>query len=321
MDEKSRFRIAGPLFFFKSLLVAILAFFPAVSAYGAEIVGIAPLFDITGGFKEPSDVAVSKSGRIYVADGVNHRIKVFDQSGEPLFSFGKKGGGSGQLRAPLGIDVGASGRVYVADSGNHRIQIFDADGAFLTGIDLAAKDDEPADPTDVAVNEDNSRLYAVDNDHHRFLVYDLKTQELRAALGEPGDQERMFRFPFFATLNRERQLLIVDVINTRVQVLDSDGSFIRYIGTWGVEAGELFRPKGVAVDTRNNVYISDSYMGVIQVFDPLGDLIGVIGDADTGKVKKFRTPVGLDIDDAGRLYVVEMLAQQVSVHKIEAKSR
>ena len=209
MDEKSRFRITRQAdrgrcktffsrcaLFFRGLLIAVLALVPASSASGAEIVGITPLFDITGGFKEPSDVAVSKSGRIYVADGVNHRIKVFGKSGAPLFAFGEEGGGNGKLRYPLGIDVGASGRVYVADSGNHRVQIFDAKGAFLSGIDLAGKADEPADPTDVAVNEEDSRLYVVDNDHHRFLVYDLKTRNLIAALGEPGDQKRMFRYPF-----------------------------------------------------------------------------------------------------------------------------
>ncbi len=294
---------------------------PVSSAFAIRIVNVRFLFDITDDFKEPSDVAVSKNGRIYVVDGVNNQIKIFNPDGAPLSAFGEKGEGSGQFMYPLGIDVDSIGNIYIADSGNSRVQIFNRDTAFTTEIALPGKDGKPADPTDVAVDKSRNRLYVVDNDNHRFLIYDLLTLKLVKTVGEPGEQNLMFRYPFFITLNKEKYIYIVDVINTRVQVINPDGLFVTTIGAWGVEKGQFFRPKGVAVDRNDRIYVSDSYMGVIQVFDTLGEFYGVLGDVAKKTIKKFKTPVGICIDDHNRLYVVEMLAQKVSVYSIETKNK
>jgi len=297
------------------------ALIPAGSGFCVEIVGIDFLFDISGGFDEPSDVAVSKEGRIYVVDGVNNRIKIFDPDGTPVSSFGTEGSGSGRFRFPLGIDVDDSGNIYIADSGNHRVQIFDRQANFLSKIDLPAKGTTPADPTDVAVDTARDRLYVVDNDNHRVFFYKLSTLKLEKSVGEPGEQDLMFRYPFLMALDRGGDLYVVDVINTRVQAINPDGLFITDIGGWGVEKGEFFRPKGVAVDGGGRVFVSDSYMGVIQVFDTWGEFQGVLGDRQKETIQRFRTPVGLFVDDRNRIYVVEMLADKVSVYSIETEGK
>ena len=66
--------------------------------------------------------------------------------------------------------------------------------------------------------------------------------------------------------------------------------------------------------------MSDSYLEVIQVFDETGGFHSVIGDRRNGKVKKFRTPTGIFVDDRDRLYVVETLANKVSVYTIVGES-
>jgi hypothetical protein len=62
-------------------------------------------------------------------------------------------------------------------------------------------------------------------------------------------------------------------------------------------------------------------MGVVQVFESWGEFYGVLGEAAKNEVKKFKTPVGMFIGDNNLLYVVEMLAQQVSVYRIETESK
>ena len=297
-------------------MIVVFAVLSASPASGVNIVNIDFLFEISADFSEPSDVAVSTDGKIYVVDGVNHRIKVFDQNGKALSAFGKEGSSNGRFQFPLGIDVDNAGNIYIADAGNNRVQIFDRDTNFAAAIDLPGRGDKPPDPTDVAVDESRSRLYVVDNDNHRFFVYDLATRQLIDTIGGPGDQELKFRYPFLAALNRENYLYIVDVINTRVQVISPDGLFVTYVGGWGVAKGQFFRPKGVAVDVNDRIYVSDSYMGVIQVFGTWGEFYGVLGDGPQKTVQKFKTPVGLFIDRDNRLYVVEMLAQKVSVYRI-----
>ena len=94
------------------------------------------------------------------------------------------------------------------------------------------------------------------------------------------------------------------MINTRVQVLAPDGAHVRFIGDWGIEPGQFFRPKGIAVNDQNEVYVSDSYLGVIQVFSREGQLLGVVGDA-AGTLAKFTTPVGITVA-GNRLFIIEM---------------
>ena len=283
-------------------------------AWGIHLINVQLQFEITGQLKEPSEVAASKDGQIYVVDGVNNRIRIYSSRGAPLSSFGTEGADEAQFKYPLGIDIPDSGRVYVADSGNHRVQIFDPTGGFISQIKLPALR-HPADPTDVAVDETRNRCYVVDNDNHRILVYDLSNLKLLDSWGTPGTDKRAFRYPFLIALDKQKYLYIVDVINTRVQELNPDGLFVNFIGGWGVEKGEFFRPKGVAIDKKGHIYVSDSYMGVIQIFAPTGEFYAAIGDPATGKVKKFKTPVGLFIDRQDRLYVVEMFANKVGVYR------
>ncbi len=295
-------------------LPAIILLLAVTPAFGIRLVNVELLFEITDPLNQPSEVAVSKTGKIYIVDGVNNKIRIYSPQGAPVLSFGTQGAGEGEFKYPLGIDIADSGRVYVADSGNHRVQIFDHAGGFIAQINLPSLN-HPADPTDIAVDETRNRCYVVDNDNHRILVYDLSNLQLLGSYGTPGTGKRAFRYPFLMALDQQNYVYIVDVIDTRVQVLNPDGLFVNFIGGWGVEKGEFFRPKGVAVDKSGRIYVSDSYMGVIQIFTETGEFYAAIGEPATGKVKKFKTPVGIYLDRQERLYVVEMFADKVGVYR------
>ena len=301
-----------PLFW----LLLILLLIPANPVLGIRLIDANLLFEITDQLNQPSDVAVSNDGSIHVVDGVNSQIKIFDQRGKPIASFGNPGSAAGEFRNPLGIDIDNAGRIYIADAGNHRLQIFDPEGHFVNAIKIASTKKHPADPTDVVVDETRNRCYIVDNDNHTILVYDLASLELIATYGTPGAGKRQFRYPFLITMDPRNYLYIVDVINTRVQILNPDGLFVNFIGGWGVEKGEFYRPKGVALDKNNRIYVSDSWMGVIQVFEPTGEFYAALGDRKQLSVKRFKTPVGLFIDGRNRIYVVEMFANKVSVYSL-----
>jgi DNA-binding beta-propeller fold protein YncE len=304
-------RIRHIIIFLTLFIVNLLV--GAGPGYGIRLIEAQLLFEAREQLNQPSDVAVSNDGWIYVVDGVNSKIRIFDQGGQPVSSFGEPGARSGQLRFPLGIDLDRSGTVYVADTGNHRVQIFSPQGNFIAKIDIPPGKTKPADPTDVAVDEVRNRCYVVDNDNHRILSYNLENMELIGTYGAPGSEKRNFNYPFLMALDKDSYLYVVEVINTRVQILNPEGLFVNFIGGWGVENGEFYRPKGVALDKQNRIYVSDSYLGVIQVFDATGSFYAALGDPQTQKVKKFKTPAGLFIDSFNRLYVVEMLANKVSV--------
>ena len=300
------------------LMVSLFAFTPVANAQevSVPILKTQPLLTIQHNFRQPSDVVVGNNKKVYVLDGVNNKIKVFNLQGTYLFSFGGAGKGKGKFSFPLGIGIDKNDRIYVADSGNHRVQIFNSDGAYLSQFTTNTDKGKPSDPTDVAVNSKLKRCYVVDNDNHRIIIYDLKKNVILDTKGIMGMEKKEFRFPFLLTIDKEGNLYIVEVINTRVKVLDPEGNYVTNIGGWGVDKGEFYRPKGVAIDSKNRVFVSDSYLGVIQVFDQNWKFLSVLGD-NKGNILKFTTPTGLFIDKKNRLYIVEMLADKVSVMRLQ----
>jgi len=62
------------------ILVLILGILPlSVQAY--TVIPLRHRLDITRDFLQPTDVAVGKDNYIYILDGVNNRVKVFDEQG------------------------------------------------------------------------------------------------------------------------------------------------------------------------------------------------------------------------------------------------
>ena len=151
------------------LIFSVLFVFPfSVTAEDTppETVKTKLLLRITRDFSQPSDVSVSRDGRVYVLDGVNGKVKVFNRNGKFIFSFGKTGAEKGEFSLPLGIFVDDTGMVYVADSGNHRVQVFTAEGKYVDQFSTEREGDTAvhSDPTDVVVNNKLKRCFVVDND-------------------------------------------------------------------------------------------------------------------------------------------------------------
>ena len=91
-------------------------------------------------FSYPTDVALTKAGALYVADGYNDRVQAF----KPDDSFSHKWGGpfavnisgpfNGWFATVTSIAVGPRGNIFVADFYNHLVQKFTPEGAFLTSF-------------------------------------------------------------------------------------------------------------------------------------------------------------------------------------------
>jgi sugar lactone lactonase YvrE len=263
-------------------------------------------------FNMPTDCAVAADGRLYVLDGVNHRVVVYGADGSYQFQFGSQGHGLGQLQFPLGIAVSQDGKVYVADSGNGRFQIFSDTGQVIEAIPIPkVTPGSHSDPSDLVVDRGLNRLYVVDNDNHKLHVYNVQTRTFVDVWGSQGQGRRQFRYPFLIDISEQGYLYVVEPINTRVQVLNPQGKFVNFVGNWGVKAGQLFRPKGVAV-VGHRVYVTDSYLGRIQMFDITGEFLGVLSDR-AGTPSVLTTPTGIAADIPNRqLYVVELKANQIS---------
>ena len=83
-------------------------------------------------FNQPTDVAVTGKGEVYVSDGyINSRVVQFGSDGRLIRTWGRRGTGPGEFNTPHSIRLDSRGRVYVSDRANSRIQIFEPDGRFI----------------------------------------------------------------------------------------------------------------------------------------------------------------------------------------------
>jgi len=82
-------------------------------------------------FNMPTDMAVTPSGDIFVADGYgNARVVHLDSKGKFVKEWGSLGSKPGQFSIPHSI-AHARGRLFVADRNNVRVQVFDTSGKLL----------------------------------------------------------------------------------------------------------------------------------------------------------------------------------------------
>jgi hypothetical protein len=92
-------------------------------------------------FYRPGDVKADANGRMYVLDGGNHRIQVFDADGEYIRSLGKEGGGPGEFRSVGGFSqmrlVIGDDRVIVYDGALSKIATWDMEGNHLGDVAIS----------------------------------------------------------------------------------------------------------------------------------------------------------------------------------------
>lgn len=126
-----------------------------------------------GEFNLPRDVAIGKDGRLYVVDGGNFRIQVFDQDGKFIKTFGEIGKTLGSFARPKEITIDKDGNVYVIDAAFGNFQIFDPEGQLLMFIGDRSEEQGPAHfmlPSGIAVDE-NGRVYVVDQYFKKIDIF------------------------------------------------------------------------------------------------------------------------------------------------------
>lgn len=152
------------------------------TATGRHIRDIGKRGSEPGEFNLPRDMAIGKDGRLYVVDGGNFRVQIFNEDGTFHSSFGAVGRQLGNFARPKEIATDKDGNVYVADAAFGNFQIFDPDGELLMFIGSRSEQGGPAQyilPSGIAVDEDG-RVFFVDQWFSKidvFRPYDLPADQ------------------------------------------------------------------------------------------------------------------------------------------------
>lgn len=179
------------------------------------------LYDLGGSkgtVKQPRDIAVDPArGRVFVVDGEEHSVKVFDTRGPLLDVIG-----TGQLINPTGIALDVAQRqVLVSDygdpaAGRARIAIFDYAGNPAGEISGADRREGFSRPQGLAIT-DSGHVFVVDGVLGEVLVFDRVSGERVKTLGGFGNEPGQLQLPLdvvihpgskdvFVTNNRARRV-------------------------------------------------------------------------------------------------------------------
>jgi tripartite motif-containing protein 71 len=130
-----------------------------------------------------------------------------------LKEFGSYGNGDGEFDCLAGVAINRIGQFIIADRYNHRIQVFDPAGK-LSLISLIEK---------------NFFLIQKNFNLGRFL----------RTFGSQGTTDGKFNYPWGITTDSMGFIYVCDKENHRIQVFQSDGTFVGKFGQLGNGEGQL----------------------------------------------------------------------------------
>ncbi|MDD8020983.1 MAG: 6-bladed beta-propeller [Acidobacteriota bacterium] len=90
-------------------------------------------------FGELTSMDVDSDGNIYILDGKEKRIKVFDSAGKIINKFGKEGQGPGELNLPVSLQITPAREIVIGDASNQKLMFFSLEGKFLREMSTATK--------------------------------------------------------------------------------------------------------------------------------------------------------------------------------------
>jgi hypothetical protein len=88
----------------------------------------------SGKFFNPLSI-IKHNGKIYMLDRYADFIKVFDDNGSLLYSFGKEGKGPGEMEQPTQMAI-ANNKVIVSNLSAHNYNYYTLDGKFIKSVPL-----------------------------------------------------------------------------------------------------------------------------------------------------------------------------------------
>jgi len=281
------------------------------------------LLDVIAGEPEyhaliaPYSVVTDSQGRIIVTDPGAGGIHIFDFT-QHKYKFISRGKDVDGLISPQCVAVDAADNIYVTDSYSGKIFFFDANGKFRRVIGSIKGEGFFKRATGIAVDSPAQRIYVTDTLRNQIWVLDMQANVLQK-IGAAGSSEGQFNFPTELRLDGQ-DLLVVDAMNFRVQVLDRSGKFEYAVGQIGDGSGYMFRPKGIGRDSEGHLYVVEGLSGLVQVFDRQGRLLYDFGQKGTG-FGDFQLPTGLFIDRNDRVFVVDSYNRRIQVFQYFAPGK
>lgn len=227
-------------------------------------------------FNNPQGIAVDASGKVYVSDSFNSRLRTVTSTGTTAnfagngtLGYHDDNAADAEFYGPHGLAVDAAGNTYVADLGNNVIRKITPAGVVSTfaGSGVAGF----TNATGTAATFNNPSGIAADAAGNVYVA-------------DYGN-------------NAIRKITSAGVVTTLAGY--KSGGFRNGTGT----AAGFKNPNGLAVDASGNIYVADQGNSAIRKITAAGVVTTVAGGPSQTQLLNF--PVALALDKDGNIYVAD----------------
>ncbi|MDA2934592.1 IPT/TIG domain-containing protein [Acidobacteria bacterium AH-259-D05] len=313
----------------------------------------------------PRAMALDRAGNLFIADPENHRVRKVEAAsgiittvagtGEADFSGDGGSATAAALFRPSGVAVDAAGNLFIADTSNFRIRKVEAALGIITtvagngkrgfsGDEGLASEAALNNPLGVIVDAAGNLLIA-DSLNTRVRKVDALTGIITTVAGGgssrgpgvPATEAALTDFRDLA-VDSAGNLFIPDLGDDRVAKVDVVTGIITFVAGAGDNApnidgipateASLFRPRDVAVDAADNLFILEGEFGHrVRKVDAMTGIIttvagtdhpGFSGDGGSAIEAELNKPERIAVDGVGNLFIADSLNDRI--RKVDAIS-
>jgi uncharacterized protein (TIGR03437 family) len=287
----------------------------------------------------PTGVAVDPQHNLYIASAANHVVRKVAPNGVITTAAGTGVAGSSgdgsqatqaQLETPMSVAADQSGNIYIADIGANKIRRIAPDGTISTfagtgtagfsgdgGLATAA---QLSSPSAVGVDPHGSVLIAdTGNNRMRKVTSDgvIDTMAGTGTAGLSGDGGAAYlaalNGPDSVAIGSDGTAYVADEGNQRIRRIAPDGSISSLMSSSNLVPLTLASPMRLAVDSNQQMFVSDSQGQNIQAMGSACQLTpvagtgsaGFTGDGGLAAKAQLDSPASMATDASGNVYFAD----------------
>ncbi|XP_033109349.1 E3 ubiquitin-protein ligase TRIM71-like [Anneissia japonica] len=229
--------------------------------------------------KQNADVVKYEDDCLLVSCWTNEILK-YKQSGEYI----------GKVMLPQGVKVSTmfkmrSGNIAFSDDLKKCIKVCNMNGQVVKSIGQGVL----KDPAGIYVDETSNIVYVADWGDYCVLMFDNCSSQMIRRIWSLGKEGSLMSGVFDVTLTSEGHLLVLEYTNSRLQLFDNEGRFIKVLVEAGNENGKVRNPGGVVIDEDDNIIIASK--NKLQLFSSDGSFMKRIDKPED----KIKSPWGLSV--------------------------
>ena len=254
----------------------------------------------------PLGISKDRNNLVYVSNNDGQSVEVFTANGRSKRSLGGRGQQPGEFLYPYGIGILPNGNLIVSETGNSRVQELTPQGKYVKTFVGTENSLDLGKPGPIYVDS-KGHVYIGDLSGSQVLVLNQDAELLHKI--------KNISYPHGIAVDEEnRKLYISDAKEVRIKVFSLDK-----LENGPVAVIENYLPgqrfsmlRGLAVDNLGRLYVVDTIVNAIRVFDKNGSYLFSFGRQGFGD-GEFLFPNQIFADNSGKIFISDWGNNRVQV--------